>query len=346
MFCILILSACNFSNNNTLHQNITNEIINEYILVECIILQPVSFYEEIISNGRIYAYRKAELRFKTQGNLEKVNYQNGQWVNAGSIISCLDNRAEEIQINNAKNQIYKAKLELSSLMLGYGGNAIDTTSVPDNIYRNLEVQSGYTQAKNQLQTAYLQYDHTIIKAPFSGIITNIEAQAHNMISAGDIFCYLLDNSKYVVEFPVIENELVLIKAGQKVRVIPFAFDDIILEGYISEINPSVDDHGLVRVKALVPGNIKNVFDGMNVKIFIEKEVKNQLVIPKEALVLRSNKEVVFTFEKGLAKWNYVSVANENSTSYLISAGLNAGDSVIVSGNLNLAHDARVRIKEQ
>jgi multidrug efflux pump subunit AcrA (membrane-fusion protein) len=56
--------------------------------------------------------------------------------------------------------------------------------------------------------------------------------------------------------------------------------------------------------------------------------------------------VVFTYESGLAKWNYVKTSFENSTQYVITEGLSPGDSVIVKGNLNLAHDAKVKLTEK
>ena len=62
------------------------------------------------------------------------------------------------------------------------------------------------------------------------------------------------------------------------------------------------------------------------------------------MVLRSGKKVIFTFSKGKAKWNYVETVAENAGSYLVSKGLNPGDTVITTGNLNLAHDAGVELK--
>jgi hypothetical protein len=56
--------------------------------------------------------------------------------------------------------------------------------------------------------------------------------------------------------------------------------------------------------------------------------------------------VVFAYENGLAKWNYVSITHENETSVVISEGLKAGALVIIEGNLNLGHDAKVEIKKQ
>ncbi|MDG2436788.1 MAG: hypothetical protein P8L89_06775, partial [Polaribacter sp.] len=48
-----------------------------------------------------------------------------------------------------------------------------------------------------------------------------------------------------------------------------------------------------------------------------------------------------TVENGLAKWNYVELAGENNDSYAIKKGLKISDTLIVSGNLNLSHDAKV-----
>lgn len=341
---LFLVSACDERNSKNVNTPESKEVVKDPLPVSYIVLEASSFNEEIISNGKLHAYRKAALRFNAPGSIEKINYHNGAWARQGAIIARLNSDAQKIAINNAENDVANARLELSSLLLGHGGEAQDSNSVPPAIYENLKLQSGLFQANNTLESAELQYAHTMIKAPFSGIITDIEAQTHNLITGSDIFCHILDVSKFIAEFPVIENELALIKIGQKVKVIPFALEALVMEGSISEINPSVDEHGLVSVKALIPGNYEDVFDGMNVKIMIEKEIKDQLVVPREALVLRSNKEVIFTYENGLAKWNYVSIAKENSSSYLISDGLQPGDSVIIRGNLNLAHDARVRIE--
>jgi hypothetical protein len=66
------------------------------------------------------------------------------------------------------------------------------------------------------------------------------------------------------------------------------------------------------------------------------------VVPKEALVIRQGKDVIFVRQDSLAIWKYVTVESENSTSVSISEGLEPGDLVIVSGNINLAHETVVK----
>ena len=106
---------------------------------------------------------------------------------------------------------------------------------------------------------------------------------------------------------------------------------------------------MVQVKAVVDNTDRKLVDGMNVKVFIRDKVPGCLMVPKEAVVLRNNRQVVFTLRNDTtAYWNYVITDLENSTSYSIIEGINPGDTVITVGNLNLAHDARVdfQLKEE
>ena len=82
---------------------------------------------------------------------------------------------------------------------------------------------------------------------------------------------------------------------------------------------------------------------MNVKVLLQRTLDKQLAIPKTALVLRTNRQVVFTLNNGKAYWNYVSTGLENSTSFVITEGLQEGDTIIYDGNINLAHDTPVEV---
>ena len=112
-----------------------------------------------------------------------------------------------------------------------------------------------------------------------------------------------------------------------------------------KINPLVDDKGMVKVKASVNGRGR-LFSGMNVRVNVHRSLDSQLVIPKSAVVLRSGKQVVFTLKDGKAQWNYVQTGLENAESYsMADDALKEGDTVIVTGNVNLAHEAPVKVVE-
>ena len=99
---------------------------------------------------------------------------------------------------------------------------------------------------------------------------------------------------------------------------------------------------MVKVKAAVNGKGR-LCSGMNVRVNVHRSLGGQLVIPKSAVVLRSGKQVVFTLKDGKAMWNYVHTGLENMEEYTITDGLEEGMEVIVTGNVNLAHEAPVKV---
>ena len=87
-----------------------------------------------------------------------------------------------------------------------------------------------------------------------------------------------------------------------------------------------------------------LFDGMNVRVSVKRSVAGQLVVPKTAVVLRTGKQVVFTLKDGRAVWNYVTTGLENMTEYTVTGeGMEEGAQVIVTGNVNLAHESPVKV---
>jgi RND family efflux transporter MFP subunit len=160
-----------------------------------------------------------------------------------------------------------------------------------------------------------------------------------------MFCTVINNRSPEVVFNILENELPLTKLNDRVIVAPFSQPDYTVEGRITEINPMIDKNGMVRVKALLGNQNNKFYEGMNVKIRVQRLLGKCLVIPKSALVLRTNRKVVFTLKDDRAQWVYLETAQENSDSYVVTEGLQAGDNIIYEGNINLAHESPVVINE-
>lgn len=309
------------------------------------VIEPTDFQKEIIANGLVEALQKSEIRFKTSERIAAIRVKNGQRVNKGQTLAVLDNAVLANQLNKAKIEVDKAKNKLQEEKINYGVGNTSNDDIDTSVLKNLKIKSGLYEAQNALENAQLLYEQTIIRAPFTGVVANIEVKTGNFITSADIFCTLINSQNLEVVFSVLENELTFLEPKQEITINPFTDTDSNYKGFITEINPLVDENGLIQVKAKINTEGAKLFDGMNVKVTASKPIKDVVVIPKEALVLRSNREVVFTYEDGLAKWNYVKVLDENSTSYALKEGIKIGDTIIISGNMNLAHDAKVKVND-
>ncbi len=343
-FAITLLVSCNTKTEDTETQEIAASTIeSKGVTVTTSLVKKEVFQKQIVANGKIEALQKSELRFKTSERIASIHVKNGQRVSKGQLLATLDSEALANTIQKAEIELEKAENKFQEEKINYG--VANNANISDEMLKNLQIKSGLFEAKNALKEAQLQYNQTKLRAPFAGVIANIEAKTGNYATSSDVFCIVISQNQMEVVFSVLENELPYLSNNQDITITSFVNSDISYKGSISEINPLVDNNGLIKIKAKINRNNIKLFDGMHVKVHINHPIKDIIVVPKTALVLRSNLKVVFIYDKksGLAKWKYVDVLAENSTVYAISKGLAEGQEVIISGNINLSHDAKVNV---
>lgn len=318
--------------------------------VEVITLERTDFAHQLLSNGKLKAGRRASLSFGSSGVVSELNVSNGGRISAGSVIAELDRPDLKLSLEAAQIALEKAELELYDVLAGQGYAAKDTASVPENILAMAKMRSGYTSAKNSLERARLDYEGAVLKAPYSGKVADLILKEYDRTTS-DPFCTVIDDSSLDVDFSVMESEYAFMEKGLQVRVIPFADPSKSVTGKVSEINPTVDKNGQIAVRATVR-NDGSLIDGMNVKVIVERMMPGQLVVPRSAVVVRDNLDVLFTYtDDGVAHWTYVNIIRSNGDSHVVTANadrgakLNEGDKVIVKGNLNLADGSKVQLND-
>lgn len=309
--------------------------------VTAIELHPSTFSHEIVSNGKVTAREKVDVNFLTQGIITAIHVRNGQRVSKGQKLASLDMYKLKNQTDKDRNAVASARLEMQDVLIGQGYDPEHPENVPEDVMRLARLRSGLEQAELTLAASEKELANATLTAPVSGIIANLTTKPHNMTTS-DPLCRIIDDGGMDVEFTVLESELAMLNPGDAVSVSSFSNPDSKATGRITEINPMVDENGMVKVWASVDGG-KDLLDGMNVRVRVRREAEKALVVPKTAVVLRSGRQVVFTLKDGKAIWNYVATGLENLDQYTITEGLSPGDSVIVTGNINLAHEAPVKL---
>jgi len=343
-FFLFMLSCSSSGSDNQDEKGVTTVLPDTPNEVKVVPLTYTDFNRELISNGTIAAEQKADLFFQTSEIVAHIYVKNGERVAAGQAIASLDSFKLQNRLNQAKDNLERTKLDFQDVLIGQGYLLSDTARIPAEVRQIARIKSNYDNAVNQYELAEYEWKNATLYAPFSGTVANLFQKEHNMTSSGEPFCSIIDHSSIEVIFNLLESERLEVRDNDKILVSPYAIQDYSSEGRIAEINPTVDKNGMIRVKASIsnPGN--RLYDGMNVRVKIQQAIPNQLTIPKTALLLRTNRQVVFTLrEDGLAQWNYVQTGLENSTEYVILEGLKDGDLVIYDGNLNLAHETPVSV---
>jgi membrane fusion protein, multidrug efflux system len=342
LLILALLFSCKTKKTENLEEMARRSAHPEAVVVKTFKLQRTTFYHELISNGKIFSAKKAVVPFRINGIISGLYIQNGQKVAEGELLAVLEDFEYKTQLLQARQSLEKAEINFKDDLLSNFSTA-DSTGLPAPKIKISRIRSGLNDAITSLSRAEYNYNNTRVTAPLSGIVANLEAKQWNPSQNYKNLCTIINDETLEVEFPVIESEYMIIEKGMPVGIIPFVNDSILIPGHITQINPQIDENGMVKVKASFL-NTGKLIDGMNVRVLIKKPVPNRLVVPKEALVIRQGKDVIFVRQDSLAIWKYVMVEFENSTSLSIKEGLEPGDLVIVSGNINLAHETIVKEK--
>lgn len=305
------------------------------------------FEMELVSNGKVEACRKAVLNFEVNDKVEKVFVKNGMRVEKDDSLVSVNSYKASCQLEDSRVGLEKARLELRSRLLSEGlehlADTADTELLPKARFETIKLQSGYISALNAYKKALHEFRNVVVRAPFSGVVADLDAREYNSSSSYKQLCSLIDDSQMEVVFHVLETEIGNLRVGMRVDITPYAFHQHVFRGVVTEVNPRIDENGMVKVKAVADNKKGVLVDGMNVSILLRRQTGSKLIVPKSAVLPRQGKKVVFVHQGGKAIWKYVVTGLENSREVCIESGLNPGDEAIYENNLGLSHESEVTV---
>lgn len=208
------------------------------------------------------------------------------------------------------------------------------------------VVSQLTQTELELERARLNLERTIIRAPFPGIVSEIKVSTGEKIAAGTELFRMVNLQSVFLKGYILETEMDKIKTGQKVRIRFLSSPDKPVYGRVTSVSPEVDMEkktGTLFIDLDNPGDIRA---GMDAEVDIEYTVvANVIKVPRQAIVVRSGRPLVFVVQDDTAIWRYIEIGAMNEEEVEVKTNVAPGDLVVVEGHLTLAHQAKVRIIE-
>lgn len=293
------------------------------------------FEFRINSSGTLDSEKELTITFESSGYLKSLYVRNGQKVKVGQVLAELQNTSEKLNLE-------KARLAYDKAYVTFQDDSMGRSRPTEEMMRTLQLRSGLSDAELGLREAQNALDKTIIRSPINGTVAEMKESEGNIISSGKELCLVYDHTSLVLTGKILESDFRHMKIGLKADIYPLAFKDKVYAGTLVEVNPKVDDNGMVQIKLKVD-QPDGLLPGMNTNAIIRVPQQENIIVPRDAMVMKSGRPVIFTHVDGQAKWNYVEVGLDNGVELEVTDGLNPGDEVIITNNLQLAHDARVSL---
>lgn len=316
---------------------------NQYTQVKTSSATKGTFYYYVSANGKFEAPRDQEILAEAGGRIAKLYIQEGMRVKSGQLLMQLDDREAQLKVRKAEIALESAKLNFENEMLGSPGLSERVDENAAAIKARIMVSGGVSAAEVDLESARLELERHRLNAAYDGVITDLKVSEKEYINAGKEICSIYENGFMYLKAKVLENDIGMIEVSMPVKVKAAALD-YELEGTVESINRRVDENGMCAVNIRVDS--KAIIPGMSAVAEVKIPKQSRLMVPKDAVVIRSGRPVVFTVENNIARWNYVKTGLDNGREVEILEGIEEGAIVITTNNLQLAHDAPVAIERE
>ena len=308
--------------------------------------------------GSVTAFNTANLKSRVDGQIMKVNFKEGQFVNQGELLIEIDSRPFEVQLSQMQAQLFKdqaslrdAKLNLDryTSLIPSGSIAQQQVDTQKATVDQLEGTVRTDQA--QIDSAKLNITYCHITAPFSGRIGLRQVDPGNIVHASDTtpMLILTQLQPIAVIFTLPEDVLRTVAQHMKqgtLEVDAFSRDDQtkLATGKLLTIDNQIDPStGTAKLKAVFDNKNNELWPNqfVNADLLVETR-KNSTVLPTAAILRGPQGTYVYSVNPDKTvqdKVVTVSLTQGNTT--VITSGLNPGDMVVTDGQDKLQKGSHI-----
>ena len=207
----------------------------------------------------------------------------------------------------------------------------------------LETAAEVAAAKCGLAQAKL--DECVIRAPFAGVITEVFVRPGDLATPRTPLLKMMDPSSLVVRAGLPESSSAHIRKGIEVSVQLDAYPDRVFNGKIERVFPRIEFDSRTRMIEVEVTDPVELIPRLFARISVQGRVADDaVVVPGSAIVTtpRGDKSV-YVVNEGKASMRKVTIGLEEEQRVQITHGVQAGEMVIIAGNLNLKDGAQVNL---
>jgi HlyD family secretion protein len=314
------------------------------------------------ASGYVTARREATVSSKVTGKVVEVLIEEGMKVQEGQVLARLDDtnvraslQLAEAQFVSASNALAETRVRIREAQQelerqsGLLKSKIATQADYDHAEaatlayqaKLVQQQADVVVAERTVATWQQQLEDTVIRAPFSGIVTSKNAQPGEMISpisAGGGFtrtgiCTIVDMQSLEIEIDVNESYINRVEAGQPVEATLDAYPDWKIPCKVIAIIPTADrQKSTVKVRVSFDKLDPRILPDMSIKVGF-REVSGggsrYIVLPKSAVHQQDGRDIVMVVQGGRAERRAVTVGSSTGDEAVITAGVSSGERVAV-----------------
>lgn len=349
-----------------------SEVKETPVSFETMVVKKETREMNLVYAAKIKGKQDVDVQSRIDGQIISIAVTDGQKVNRGQVLFCIDSRVYEADLKSAEANVLTAKGNEAQAKLQYESNKelFDKHIVSDYVLKNSQIayqnaQAQVKLAEAQVAQAKVTLSYCTVTAPVSGVIGTISYRVGDQTgpSSTTPFTTISDNSTVTADFSIDEATLIEIKDEFDAGNSDFAaivrkyspavelqlkngsiYDQ---KGKIKSVSGVVDMMtGAVACRAEFPNPDGQLNSGISGSVLYPVKYEDIIVVPQAATVKLQDKVLVYLVTKeGKAKAMVVEVAPQsNGKEYIVTGGLKEGDEIVSVGASNVQDGQVVKFR--
>ncbi|QKJ32508.1 efflux RND transporter periplasmic adaptor subunit [Mucilaginibacter mali] len=307
------------------------------IPVKVMIVKDTTVINNIDVTGSIDANEKVNLISQTAGNITGIYFKEGSYVSKGQLLVKVYNQDLQASYQQVQYQVALAKqTEYRNKIL------LEKEAISKEEYETSLTSLNSLNAQGDMIKA--QIARTEIRAPFSGTIGLRNVSPGGYLSPSTSIATLVNIDPAKLTFSVPERYLPLIQPGANISF-TVASSNKKYNAKVYAIEPAIDATSrtiTIRAQAANPKNELKAGAFAKINLTLD-QIPKTIMVPTEVVIPDLKSSKVFLVKKGVATPQFVKTDLRTDTRIQITDGLKPGDSLIVSGIIQMRPKVALKI---
>ena len=304
-----------------------------------------------VLSGEVRARYETRLAFRLPGQMVERKVEVGERVRAGQAVAVLDARDARLaessaraQLAQAESQAALAEADLKRFAELRAKNFISQAEYDRRESQARQAREQVAAARAQASQASNQVGYTLLAAPHDGVITVLEAEAGQVLAAGQTVARIARPDELEVAVNIPEHRLDSFRKTQDFEVRLWSAPGRSYRGRLRELSPVADPASRTYAARIsVQKEDGSLAIGMTAELRVRAEAAPLPQVPLTALFHRGGKPAVWVVENGQVRLVEVATGEVAGNAVAITAGLQPGQEVVTAGVHRLEEGQRVML---
>lgn len=301
------------------------------------IVQIQSLTDSYRTKGILMPDEEVDLSFETSGKITDIFFSEGTTVRKGQLLAKVNDKPLQAELKKLESQ-----LPLAQERVFRQKSLLAKDAISQEAYESVTTELEKLKADIELAKARLA--QTELRAPFDGVIGLRLVSEGAYASPTKVISKLTKISPLKIEFSVNEKQANDIKPGT-----PLSFsienDAQSYPASVYAIESKLDEKTLslkARARYANPGGKLKPGRSATVEIKL-RQIDNAIVIPSIASIAEMGRDIAFVYKNGKAHKVELKKGMRTASSVQILSGLEVGDTLLVTGVMQLREDMSVKL---